>query len=90
MTYFYRFNGNELINIELFSISSLIPALQESNRHKDAAEIVREFKNDSALAIKHFCDGKHYGEAIYEAKNSNELLGISETLLFTNLHYGTN
>lgn len=53
----------------------MIPALQENNKFRDAAEIVRIYQNDPALTIKYFCDGKHYEEAIFEAQNSSELIG---------------
>lgn len=57
------------------SFRSLIPALQESNKYHDAAEIVRTYQKDTTQAVKLLCNGKHYDEAIHEARTSRELIG---------------
>lgn len=55
-----------------FRSRSLIPALQENARHREAAEIVKYFNQDGKQLIKILCDGRLYQEAIFESTNSTE------------------
>lgn len=58
-----------------FLLSSLIPGLEENEKYIDAAEIVRQYQNDIQLVVKLLCDGRHYEEAIHEARGATENLG---------------
>lgn len=62
------------INIYWFS-SSLIPALQENGKFKDAADLVKEYVKDEQLFFKLICDGRHYQQAAYEARNTTNNSG---------------
>lgn len=55
-------------------IRSLLPALQENKRFREAAQLVKRFNYDNKLFIKLLCDGKFYQEAIFESKHSSEPL----------------
>lgn len=55
--------------------ASLIPALEESGKFKDAAELVKRYRSNFDLYVRLLCDGKHYPDAIFEAKNHSEQSG---------------
>lgn len=55
--------------------ASLIPALQENDKFKDAAELVKRYRNNFDLYVKLLCDGNHYHDAIFEARNHSESSG---------------
>lgn len=55
--------------------ASLIPALQESGKFKDAAELVKRYRNNFDLYVNLLCDGRHYSDAIFEAKNHSQHSG---------------
>lgn len=61
--------------------ASLIPALQENGKFKDAAELVKRYRNNFDLYVKLLCEGKHYSDAIFEAKNHSQLSGKCESPL---------
>lgn len=55
--------------------ASLIPALEESGKFKDAAELVKRYRSNFDLYMRLLCDGKHYSDAIFEAKNHSQHSG---------------
>lgn len=55
--------------------ASLIPALQENGKYKEAAELVKRYRNNFDLYVKLLCDGHHYQDAIFEAKSHSQLSG---------------
>lgn len=56
-------------------LTSLIIALQENGKFKDAAELVRRYRNDFDLYVKLLCDGRLYSDAIFEARSHSKHSG---------------
>lgn len=58
-----------LSTINNIYFSSLIPALQENEKHRQAADIIKYFSpEDTDQIIKILCDGKLYDDAIFESQ----------------------
>lgn len=45
--------------------SSLIPALQESGNHIDAAKLIFDYQRNYEYGIQVLCEGHYYSEALY-------------------------
>lgn len=70
-----------------FWFRSLIPALQENGKYKEAADLVKHTQNDMPVCIKLLCEGKHYQDAIFESKTLAEPLG--KCCLISKMFYQT-
>lgn len=51
---------------------SIIPALQESGNHVDAAKLIIDQQGDIEHGIQVLCEGHHYSAALYEAETYAE------------------
>lgn len=62
-------NSTKLMPFSPFSRAhrSLLPALQENGKHRDAADMAKYFNQDARELVRILCDGHLYREAVFEA-----------------------
>lgn len=52
---------------------SLLPALQENGKHRDAADMAKYFSQGASQLVRILCDGRLYREAIFEVTQQTDI-----------------